>query len=152
MANTGDERTYTIKIEFADSPQNGARGENGVPTPNEAVPQENGAGSEQQAVDASKSNKNAALAMVQQMASKAANTALNNYGNITGDYITQQNIQTVISEAAAIGGAIALGPAGIALYATDKLLQAYNYYGNILRSERDSAFQRERVFASTERA
>ena len=150
-----DNRTYKIKIEFAESPQNGATAtgaDTNVPTPNEALPKDNGDANKQQAAKHSKSEANPAKAMLKQMAGKVASTALNNYGHLTGDYITQQNIQAVVSEATALGAAVALGPTGIALYATDKLLQAYNYHGDMMRSKRDSAFQRERVYASTDRS
>lgn len=154
MAKSGDDRTYTIMIEFADSPQNGAAtgGENAVPTPNEAVPQEYSTGDKQQATNVVKSDKNAAVAMVKQMAGKAANTALNNYGNMTGDYVAQQNIQSVVSEATAIGAAVSLGPTGIAIYTVDKLLQVYNYVGQIKRSERDAEFKQQRVYADGNRS
>ena len=104
------------------------------------------------AAQAAKSQANAAKAMVITAAKKVATTALNNYGNITGDYVGQQNIQTLIGEASALGAAIALGPAGIAMYAVDKGLQAYNYVSQIKRSEAESAFKQKRVYAANRRS
>lgn len=150
-----DNRTYKIQIEFAESPQNGATAtgaDTNVPTPNEALPKDNGDANNQQAAKNSKSEANPAKAMLKQMTGKVASTALNNYGHLTGDYITQQNIQAVVSEATALGAAVALGPTGIALYATDKVLQGYNYMVQMNQSKRDAEFKRQRVYASEERA
>lgn len=95
-----------------------------------------------------KSDGNGAKAFARQIAGKVASTALNNYGNITGDYITQQNMQAAIGEVAAVSSAIALGPAGIAMYAVNKGLQAYNYISQIKRSETQAAFNQQRVYAA----
>lgn len=100
------------------------------------------------AASASKSNANAAKAMVKQMVGKVANTALNNYGAITGDYTTQANIQTLVGEGTALASAIALGPAGIATYVVDKGLQLYSYVSQLKQSEQKSKFAKERVYAS----
>lgn len=146
MAKKEEKASYIISVELLP-----------VETKNDGVPGApvqpgDGSESQKQAEEGVKSNKNAAKAMVRQMAGKVANTALSNYGNITGDYVTQQNIQTVIGEGTAIAGAVALGPAGMAIYAVDKLLQGYNYISNLKRSERDAKFKQERVFISTERS
>lgn len=151
MAGSSD-REYKITIEFADAPrEHSVGGENPVPTPNESAPQQD-SDPGNAAAKAAKDNQNAAAVMVQQMAKKVATNALNNYGNFTGDYVTQQNMQVLVSEAAQLGSSISMGWAGIALYAVDKVIDVYNYYGDRARSERDAKFKRERVYASVERS
>lgn len=104
------------------------------------------------AAQASKSRTNPAKAILSRMVKQAAATALNNYGNITGDYISGQNLQTAIGEATAIAGAAAMGWVGIALYAIDKGAQAYNYIAQLKRSEAESAFKQKRVYAANRRS
>lgn len=102
----------------------------------------------QQAAAGSKSNVNAAKALARQIAGKAVSLALNNYGNITGDYVTQQNLQAIVGEATAIYAAAALGPAGITMYAVNKGIELYNYFSGLKRSEREAEFKQQRVYAN----
>lgn len=141
-----EKATYTISITL--QPTEGEA--SGIPgallSPSDSNEQQ------KKAADGVKGEKNAAKAMVRQMAGKVANTALQNFGNLTGDYVMQQNIQSAISEATSIAGAVALGPIGVGIYALDKVLQGYNYISGLKRSERDAKFKQERVFISTERS
>ena len=115
------------------------------------LPKAPGSGQEETAA-AAKSAANAAKAIATQMASKVATTALNNYGNITGDYVTQQNMQTMVGEVTALGGAIAMGPVGVATYVGGKLIEGYNYVSQLKRSEAESSFKRQRVYAANNRS
>ncbi len=115
-------------------------------------PQTEAETNQNKAVAGAKSQANPAKALATQMAKKVATTALNNYGNITGDYTTQQNIQTAIGEAAALGTAVAMGPAGIALYAVDKVVQAFDYVARLKRSEIEANFKQQRVYARENKA
>ena len=103
---------------------------------------------QQMAVNAAKSNANASKALALQMAGKIGSAVLNNYGNITGDYVAQQNIQTAISEGASLASAAALGWAGIAMYALDKGIQIVNYVIERKKNEREAAFKQQRVYAT----
>lgn len=141
---------YEITIELRPS-----GGEPSQPSDGENAPPENSGGG-QSATDvaaaSSKNRANPAKAIVAKLVKQTSATALSNYGNITGDYIVQQNIQTVVGEAASIAGAVAMGPVGMALYAIDKGFQVYDYVARLKRSEAEAAFRQERVYASTHKA
>ena len=104
------------------------------------------------AAESSKSRVNPARAIAAKLVKQTATTALANYGNITGDYTAQQNMQTFVGEAASIAGAVAMGPVGIALYAIDKGVQAFNYISQIKRAQAESAYKQARVYAVTHKA
>lgn len=104
------------------------------------------------AVAGAKSQANPAKSLATQIAKKVAMTALDNYGNITGDYTTQQNIQTAVSEAVALGTAVAGGPVGMALYAVDKVVQVFDYAARLKRSEAEANFKQQRVYARENKA
>lgn len=106
----------------------------------------------EEAAQSSKSGANPAKAIAAKLVRQTATTALSNYGNLTGDYIAQHNLQTLVGEAASIAGAAAMGVVGIALYVADKGFQAYNYIAQLKRSEAEAAFRQERVYASTRKA
>lgn len=151
-----DEKGYTIPI-FINPVQRGngdtgggsdGEGDSYLPMP----PQDGMDEDHHNAVVSSQSRTNPAKAILTKMAKQAAATALNNYGNITGDYVAQQNLQTVVGEAGAIAGAIAMGPVGMALYAIDKGFQVFNYISQLKRSETESAFKQKRVYASNRRS
>ncbi len=116
------------------------------------TPQSEADDNKSQAVAGAKSQANAAKALVMQMTKKVATAALNNYGNITGDYTMQQNVQTAIGEIASLGSAVAMGPAGIALYAVDKGIQIFNYVSQLKRSEAEANYKQERVYAERNKA
>lgn len=139
-----DKNEYVITISVSSS---GGSGGNSSPDT------ENGAVSAKgEAKDQAKAQANAAKALLSQMGGKVVQTALGSYGNLTGDYVAQSNIQTAVSEGTAIASAIALGPTGIAIYAVDKIIQGYGYVSQIKRSARDAAFRQKRVGFSTERS
>lgn len=106
---------------------------------------------QKKATENAKSDKNIAKAIVMGAAKKTVGLALSNYGNITGDYTTGQNISTAVSEGMAIYSAVKLGPVGIAAYVVDKGVQAFNYVAEIKRSQRESEFKSQRVYATTHR-
>lgn len=99
-----------------------------------------------------KSNANAAKSIISRVASQTASIALQGYGDITGNYVEGQNLQTAVTEIGKIAGAVALGPVGLGLYAVDKAVQWYNFEAERKKSERDSAFAQKRVYGSTTKA
>lgn len=124
----------------------------GVESVGTGQPANDGDKSKKKAADNAKSSANAAKAIISKVAGQVMNTALNSYGDITGNYVQQQNLQTVVSEGGKIAGAVALGPVGIGLYAVDKAVQWYNFEAERKKSERDSAFAQKRVYGSTTKA
>ncbi|MBQ7912975.1 MAG: hypothetical protein IJ308_04415 [Clostridia bacterium] len=130
----------------------GGTGGSGGDMPTPELPDNEQDKRQKQVEEKTKSAANPAAAFARQMAGKVASTALNNYGNITGDYIAGQNLQAAVGEAAAIGTAIALGPAGVAMYAVDKVLQGYNYIAERKRSETEASFAQKRVYATHKKA
>lgn len=147
-----DEKGYTIPI-YINPVERGGGVSNGSGGEEEYLPMqpsedgEDWQKNQQKAVEKAKSEANGAKAFVRQLAGKVANTALNNYGNITGDYVAQQNMQAAIGEITAIGTAVALGPAGIAMYGVQKALDVFNYVSQLKRSEAESKFKQKRVYA-----
>ena len=104
--------------------------------------------SKQKGKDAS-DKANPANAIIAKAIGETLSLALNNLGDITGNYVEAQNIQAAVSEGAKIGSAIQLGPAGLAIYAIDKTVQGYNYIASIKKSEKQAAFAQKRVFGTT---
>ena len=96
-----------------------------------------------------KGNANAAKAIISRVGSQSASLALQGYGDITGSYVDGQNLQVVVSEIGKIGSAIALGWAGVAIYAVDKGVQAFNYVADLKKSEQQAKFAQKRVYGST---
>lgn len=144
---------YEITVEL--KPVEGGGQANGEEVKNsgDLSPDTNDADSDkEEAAQSSRSRMNPAKAIAAKLVKQTATTALANYGNISGDYVAQQNMQTLIGEAASVAGAVAMGPVGIALYAIDKGVQAFNYISQIKRSEAEAAFRQERVYASTRKA
>lgn len=95
---------------------------------------------------------NGAKALVSHIASKVASTALSTYGDITGNYVTQSNIQTMIGETGKIIGAVKLGWVGVAIYGVDKVVEAFTYVSRLKQSERQSNFALKRVMAENYKA
>ena len=99
-----------------------------------------------------KSAGNAAKAIVAKVAGQTLSLAMSGYGDITGNYVAGANIQTAVKEATNLAGAITLGPAGIALYAVDKGVQAFRYESEMRKSEMRSNFARQRVYGTTKKS
>lgn len=104
---------------------------------------------QKKARDRAKANTNAAKTIISRVASQTASLALQGYGDITGNYVEGQNLQVAVSEAGKIAGAVALGWVGVALYAVDKGVQAFNYVSDLKKSERQAAFAQKRVYGTT---
>jgi hypothetical protein len=104
---------------------------------------------QRKAEERAKANASAAKAIISRVASQTASLALQGYGDITGNYVEGQNLQVAVSEAGKIAGAIALGWTGVALYAIDKGVQAFNYTADLKKSARQSAFAQKRVYGTT---
>lgn len=149
MPENSEGKGYVIPVELVVNSNGFAEETNTVP----GAPTENTNGNQVQkkVVAAARSDNNVAKAIVSNMAKKTVNLALNNYGNITGDYTTGQNISGAISEGLALFSAVKLGPVGIAAYAVDKGVQAFNYVAEMKRSQRESEFKSQRVYATTRR-
>lgn len=142
---------YIIPIDLVvNSEGSSGGGETNIPGAPKDTAEKNKA--QRKASENAKSDKNVAKAIVSNMAKKTVNLALSNYGNITGDYTTGQNISAAISEGMALYSAVKLGPIGIAAYVVDKGVQAFNYVAEIKRSQRESEFKSQRVYATTHRA
>lgn len=90
------------------------------------------------------SKDNASKAIAAYMGKQAANYAVSNYGNLTGDYIAQANIQGAIE----LGGMIGLaftGPLGAAVALTGIALKAAAEQTEIYKSNLATSNLRERV-------
>ncbi len=125
----------------------------GAAPPGSELPESNKSDKAQKkAAKNAESNKNAAKALAKQIGKKVAMTALSNYGNVTGNTVEQQNIQTAVGEALSISAAVSLGPAGVALYVVDKGIQAYNYISDLKQSSARSSFAQKRVYGSEKRS
>lgn len=149
-----DEKGYTIPIYITpiQGQNSGGSESSGGDEYLPMKPAEKGQESQTEAVEKAKSAGNGAKAFARQLAGKVATTALNNFGNITGDYIAQQNMQAAIGEVAAISSAAALGPAGIAMYGVQKALDVFNYVSQLKRSEAESKFKQKRVYATEKKS
>lgn len=95
-----------------------------------------------------KEKENPAKAIAAYMGKQAANYAVSNYGNLTGDYIAQANIQGTIEVAGLMAlavtgpvGAVAAG-AGLALRAASKTI-------DISKQNQQTAYLRERTGMAT---
>lgn len=96
-----------------------------------------------------KSSSNVARAVIVSATAKIASLALSGYGDITGDYVTGQNIQTAIGEGGKLLASISMGPWGMAAYGVDKGIQAFQYYGSLKKSEARAEFAQKRVYGTT---
>jgi len=79
-----------------------------------------------------------------QMGKQALQYGMSNYGNLTGDYVTQANIGAGVQ----IAGLVAMasqGPLGIAAAVFSLSTQALNYGLDIAKKNREVQFLRERV-------
>lgn len=92
---------------------------------------------------------NPAKAILTKAIGETLSLALNNFGDITGDYVAGQNLQTAVSEGTKLVSAISMGPAGIAVYAIDKGVQAFNYFSSIKKSDKQAAFAQKRIYGTT---
>lgn len=96
-----------------------------------------------------KSSANIARAVIVNATAKIASLALSGYGDITGDYVKGQNIQTAIREGGKLLAATSMGPWGMGAYAVDKGIQAFQYYGALKKSEAMAEFAQKRVYGTT---
>ena len=105
--------------------------------------------SQKKAEAQAKASDNIANAVLARAAAHTLNLAMSGWGDITGNYVTGQNIQTGINEISKIGAAVQLGPAGMAFYALDKGVQAFKYVGELKKSEARAEFAQKRVYGTT---
>lgn len=99
-----------------------------------------------------KSSANIANAVLARAVAHTFNLAMSGWGDITGNYVTGQNIQTGISEGGKLVAALNMGPAGMAVYAVDKGIQAFKYVGELKKSEARAEFAQKRVYGTTVKA
>lgn len=145
-----DDRTYNINLNLSVKGGDGTGDE--LKTPQEKQEEDKGNFGSQPGVDKSKnvSQGKIAKAFARQQGMKVAMAAVNNYGNITGDYLTQSNLQAATSigmsavgygKAFAEGGAMGL----VAAVGSDALLTGLNIYN--FHSERARADKNARWLA-----
>lgn len=79
-----------------------------------------------------------------QMGKQALQYGIQNFANLTGDYITQSNIGTAIQVTSLVAMA-SQGPVGIAAAAVSLGTQALNYGIDMNKRNREAQFLRERV-------
>jgi len=91
-----------------------------------------------------KSKDSVSKAVAMQMAKQAANYAVSNYGNLTGDYIAQANIQGAIELGGMIGLA-ATGPVGAAVAFTGLMLKVASEQTEIYKKNLATSNLRERT-------
>ncbi len=98
----------------------------------------------QGSVQSPRSGKGAVGAVVVNQAKNAITYGVSNYGNLTGDYVTQANINAIIE----IGGLIGMAATGSvgAIAATGSVaLKVADYYLDQSRMRREVDFLRQRV-------
>lgn len=135
----GSEATESFQSIFSPS----SSSPSSSPSPNK------GDKSQKKAEAQGKASSNVAKAVLVRAAAQAVNLALSGWGDVTGNYVTGQNIQTAVSEAGKIGAALSMGWAGVAVYAVDKGFQALKYVGDLKKSEARAEFAQKRVYGST---
>ena len=123
--------------------------ENTNPTGGQSQTQSNDVDVKQKKAAGRAQGSNAAKAIISKVASQTVSFALNGYGDITGNYTQGANLQLAVSEAGKIAGAISMGWAGVALYAVDKGVQAFNYTAEMKKSEMRAEFAQKRVYGTT---
>lgn len=79
-----------------------------------------------------------------QMGKQALQYGIQNYGNLTGDYVTQANISAGLQVAGLVAMA-SQGPVGIAAAAVSLGTQALSYSIDMNKRNREAQFLRERV-------
>ncbi len=93
-----------------------------------------------------------AKAVLSHVGGQVLSNALQGYGDITGDYVSGQNLQVAVSETAKIVGAASMGIPGMIIYGVDKGVQAFNYYSQLKRSEAQAQFAQKRVYGTTHKS
>ena len=104
---------------------------------------------QKQAEEKAKTNTNAAKALVSRIASQSASLAMQGYGDITGNYVQGSNLQLAVTETGKAVSAVALGWVGVAMYAVNKGVQAFNYTSELKKSEQQAKFSQKRVYGTT---
>lgn len=107
--------------------------------PNRGAPPE-----AQGSVQSPRSGMGAVGAVVVNQAKNAITYGVSNYGNLTGDYVTQANINAIIEIGGLIGMA-ATGPAGAIAAVGSVALKVTDYYLDQSRKRREVDFLRQRV-------
>lgn len=79
-----------------------------------------------------------------QMGKKALNYGIQNYANLTGDYIGQANIGSII-EIASLAAMAAAGPVGIASAVASVTVKSVSYGIDMAKKRREVEFLRERT-------
>lgn len=79
-----------------------------------------------------------------QVGKRALQYGIQNYGNLTGDYVTQANISAGLQVAGLVAMALQ-GPVGIAAAAVSLGTQALSYGIDMNKRNREAQFLRERV-------
>lgn len=79
-----------------------------------------------------------------QMGKQALQYGIQNYGNLTGDYVTQANISAGLQVAGLVAMA-SQGPVGIAAAVVSLGTQALSYGIDVANRNREAQFLRERV-------
>lgn len=148
-----DDRTYNINLNLSVKGGNGTGEE--LKTPQEKQEEDKGNFGSQPGVDKAKnvSQGKMALAFARQQGMKISMAAVNNYGNITGDYLSQSNMQAVTSigmTVASFGVAFAAGGfAGLAVAvgsaAISTGLNVYSYYNEKAMADKNARWLAQRT-------
>lgn len=136
----------------------GGNANGGGVSPEEEVLPTNAADENQKQADAFVTQKNAAKALAASVARQTVSLAFQKAGDITGDYVTSQNVQFFVNEFAedVQGSAAAFaagGPWGVLIWGIGETISAgfhtYNYYSDIKKSETQAKFNQQRVYGTT---
>lgn len=150
-----DKEDRTYRIDIGVTVNGGELSEEGLPTPQEKHDAEKG---KQTNVPGKTKSKNVskgdmALGIAKQQGKKAAMAVLSNYGNITGDYLTQSNLQSAVSIGETLFGiGVATAAGGVAGLVTSVVGTAvsfaantWNFYGQKARDDKNARWLAQRV-------
>ena len=148
-----DDRTYNINLNLSVKGGDGTGEE--LKPPQEKQEEDKGNFGSQPGVDKYKNVSQGKItkAFARQQGMKVAMAAVNNYVNITGDYLTQSNLQAATSigmSVASFGMAFAAGGfAGLAVAvggaAISTGLNVYNYYSERARADKNARWLAQRT-------
>ena len=148
-----DDRTYNINLNLNVKGGNGTGEE--LKTPQEKQEEDKGNFGSQPGVDKAKnvSKGEIALGIAYQQVSKVAMAAVDSYGNITGDYLAQSNLQAVANVGmSALGVVSAFSTAGfkggmVATLGTaiSTGLNIYNYYSERAMANKNARWLAQRT-------
>lgn len=148
-----DNRTYNINLNL--NVNGGELSGDNLKTPEEKQESDKGNFGKQPGVEKSKNvdQGKMAKAFAKQQGMKIAMAAVSNYGNLTGDYITQNNLQTAtsigmtavnIGMAFAAGGVVG-GAFAIVGEAISQGINIYNYYSEKERANKNARWLAQRA-------